>query len=86
MKVSAVYVDGNGNEFPIKVGGYRCSSADEFRISLDLAGLSLDDAIKVRIVNDNAELSKGTSATDAEDITYAHFDVNGNVVLSGYGG
>lgn len=86
MKVSAVYVDSNGNEFPVKVCGYKCSNADEFMVRLDLAGISLDDTIRVRIVNDNAELDKGDPVADAEDITYAHFDQNGSVVLSGYGG
>ena len=86
MKVSAVYVDGNGNEFPIKVCGYKCSNACELKIELDLMGLTLDGPIKVRIVNNTAVLDKGDPIADADDITYAHFDEHGNVVLSGYGG
>ena len=86
MKVSAVYVDGNGNEYPVKVGGYMCSNADELMIRLDLTGIALNDAIKVRIVNNNAVLDKGDPVADVNDITYAQFDGNGNVVLSGYGG
>ena len=86
MKVSAVYVDGNGNEFPIKVCGYKCSNACELKIELDLMGLTLDGPIKVRIVNNTAVLDKGDPIADADDITYAHFDECGNVVLSGYGG
>ena len=86
MTVSAVYIDANGFEHPIKVCGYRCSSAEELMINLDLSGLALNDTIKVRIVNDNAVLDKGDPVADAEDITYAHSDENGNVVLSGYGG
>ena len=86
MKVSAVYVDANGNEYPIKVGGYKCSNAEELMIRLDLTGMSFNEAIKVRIVNNNAVLDKGDSIADVDDITYANFDANGNVVLSGYGG
>ena len=86
MKVSAVYVDCNGNEFPVKVRGYKCSNAYDFKIELDLEGLSFNDPIKVRIVNNTAVLDKGDPVVDADDITYAHFDADGNVVLSGYGG
>ncbi len=86
MKVSAVYVDGNGNEFPVKVCGYKCSNASVLNVALDLMGLSLNDTIKVRIVNNTAVLDKGDPIADADDITYAHFDEDGNVVLSGYGG
>ena len=86
MKVSAIYVDGNGNEFPVKVCGYRCSSAEGLLINLDLAGVSPGDMIKVRIVNDTAVFEKGDPVADADDITYAHVDADGNVVLSGYGG
>ena len=86
MQISAVYVDGNGNEFPVKVCGYKCSNASELKIKLDLMGLSLSDAIKVRIINNTAVLDKGDPVADADDITYAHFDADGNVVLSGYGG
>ena len=42
--------------------------------------------IKVRIVNDTAVLGKGDPVADADDITYANVDADGNVVLSGYGG
>ena len=86
MKVSAVYVDGNGNEFPVKVCGYKCSNAYDFKIELDLMGLTLNDPIKVRIVHNTAVLDKGDPIADADDITYAHFDDDGDVVLSGYGG
>ncbi len=86
MQVSAVYVDCNGNEFPIKVCGSRCSSAEELLINLDLSDISAGDTIKVRIVNNEAVLNKGDPVADADDITYAHGDENGNVVLSGYGG
>ena len=86
MKVSVVYVDCNGNEFPVKVYGYRCSSAEGLLINLDLADISPSDVIKVRIVNDTAVLKKGDPVADADDITYAHVDADGNVVLSGYGG
>ena len=86
MKVSAVYVDCNGNEFPVKVCGCRCSSAESLLINLDLAGISPSDMIKVRIVDDTAVLGKGDPVADADDITYANVDADGNVVLSGYGG
>ena len=86
MKISAVYVDSNGNEFPVKVCGCRCSSAEELMINFDLAGIALNDTIKVRIINDNAVLDKGDPVEDANDITYAHSDENGNVMLSGNGG
>ncbi|MBQ3747114.1 MAG: hypothetical protein II863_06865 [Kiritimatiellae bacterium] len=86
MNVSAVYVDANGLEYPIRVGGYKCSNAEEMMVQLDLKGLSPDDTIKVRVVNNKAELDKGDPIRDVDDITYAHFDDNGHVVLSGYGG
>ena len=86
MKISAVYVDANGLEYPIRVGGYKCSNAEEMMVRLDLKGISLGDTIKVRVVNNNAELDKGDPIEDADDITYVHFDDNGDVVLSGYGG
>ena len=55
-------------------------------VYVDANGLSPDDTIKVRVVNNKAELDKGDPIRDVGDITYAHFDDNGHVVLSGYGG
>ncbi len=87
MKIkSVIYIDGNGNEFPIKINGHRLSNLEEMMINLDICGLDPKDTISVRIVNNCAELRKGSAITDADDITYAHADTDGNVVLSGYGG
>ena len=84
---SVVYVDANGNEYPVKVNGCNFSSAEELEFKLAIyQGMNLGDTISIRIVDNNAEIGKGDPVEDKDDVTYVHSDANGNVTLNGYGG
>ena len=87
MKIkSCLYTDANGLDYAVKVNGCKFSTTEGLFINLDLQGIKPNDTLSIRIVNNCAEIGKGNPATDADDITYAHMDANGNVELSGYGG
>ena len=84
---SAVYVDANGIEYPVKVNGCNFSSTEELVLKLAVfQNMNPGDTISTRIVNNNAEIGKGDPIEDKDDVTYAHSDADGNVTLSGYGG
>ena len=87
MKVkSIVYLDANGNEFPVTVNKHRVSSVEELLIGLDLKEIDGNDTVSVRIINNSADIGKGDPITDVDDITAIDRDTTGNVVLSGFGG
>ncbi|MBQ6337567.1 MAG: hypothetical protein IJI36_00355 [Kiritimatiellae bacterium] len=83
---SCVYTDANGIDYPVKVNRCRFSNTEGLFVNLDLLGIKPNDTLSIRIVNNCAEIGKGNPATDADDITYAVLDANGNVKLRGYGG
>lgn len=86
MKISAVYIDANGMEYPIKVGGCKFSNTEELMIRLNLKGVFWEDTIRVRIIDNCAELDKGDPVVDEDDVNYANYNTDGTLVLSGYGG
>ena len=84
---SAVYIDANGNEYPLKVDGFYFYSAEELMLKLEVCQhIDPEDTISIRIFNNNAEIGKGDPIGDKDDVTYAHCDADGNVMLSGHGG
>ena len=85
-KTNALYIDANDLEYPIEVGGFKCSSAETLLMGLDMEGLLPEDAIKVQIKSTKAILGKGDPVVNTDDVIYAHFDANGTVVLRGNGG
>ena len=86
MKINAIYIDANGVEYPIKVDGYKCSNKEELMIRLNLKGVSLGDTIKVRIIDNCAELDKGDPVVNKDDVAHVECNTDGTVVLSGCGG
>ena len=84
---SVVYVDANGNEYPVKVNGCNFYSTEELEFKLAISqDMNLGDTISVRIVDNNAEIGKGGPVEDKDDVTYVQSDANGNVTLRGHGG
>ena len=83
---SILYYDANENEYPVTVNMNRFSSMETLKMKLDLAGLWSNDTIGVQIRDNFADLYKGDPIKDANAITYACCDANGNVVLRGCGG
>lgn len=84
---SIVYIDANGNEYPVRVNGCRFSSTEELEIKLAvMQNMTSEDTISIRIINNNAEIGKGHHINDKDDVTSVNCDAAGNVMLSGYGG
>ena len=84
---SVVYIDANGNEYPVKLNRCIFSSTEELELKLAIfQDMSPKDTISIRIVNNNAEIGKGDPIEDKDDVTHVHSDANGNITLSGHGG
>lgn len=81
-----IYIDVNGNEYPIGFSGVRVKSVHELRILLDLIGAGDNDFVSVRIINGVACLIPSNDARDDEDVVKVLPTKDGGFTFEGCGG